>query len=33
LTQLVYPIYTFTLIVSGVYQKLHFKKSQLNAAG
>jgi glycosyltransferase involved in cell wall biosynthesis len=33
LTQLVYPIYTFALIVSGVYQKLHFKKSQLNAAG
>jgi len=33
LSQLLYPIYTFALIVSGVYQKLQFKKTQLNAAG
>jgi cellulose synthase/poly-beta-1,6-N-acetylglucosamine synthase-like glycosyltransferase len=33
LSQLLHPIYTFALIVSGVYQKLQFKKTKLNAAG
>lgn len=33
LSQLLYPIYTFALIISGVGKKLHFRKSQLNAAG
>ncbi|MCZ4408059.1 glycosyltransferase [Cryomorphaceae bacterium 1068] len=33
LSQLLYPIYTFALIALGVYRKLQFKKSQLNAAG
>ncbi len=33
LSQLLYPIYTFALIAKGVYRRLHFKKSQLNAAG
>lgn len=33
LVQLLYPIYTFALIFSGVYQKLQFKKRQLHAAG
>jgi hypothetical protein len=33
LSQLLYPIYTFALIVSGVHQKLQFKKTKLNAAG
>ncbi len=33
LSQLLYPIYTFALIATGVYRKLQFKKPQLNAAG
>lgn len=31
-SQILYPIYTFALIVSGIYQKFQFKKSTLNAA-
>ncbi|HKK40197.1 MAG TPA: glycosyltransferase [Cryomorphaceae bacterium] len=33
LSQLLYPIYTFALIVSGVRKKILFRKSELNAAG
>jgi len=32
IAQLLYPFYTFALIVSGIFQKFQYKKSPLNAA-